>query len=183
MRSLIKFVPAVAALALFATACHHDTQNPDQVRSVQGPQFTATQLKSAQDDAKAKGTNNGLVQPGAADLDAALNELANVSVFFAFDDSTLTPEAQAKLTKVADVLVKYPALTIQVQGNTDERGTEAYNLALGQRRADSARGYLTRLGVKDGQITTVSFGDEKPKAATHDEAAYQQNRRDDVVAK
>ncbi len=179
MQSPIRLAPALFATALFGLGCSHaqPTRTNDQ------PQFTAQQLKSASDDAKAKDTNNGLVAAGSVDLDAALAQLRGVTVFFAFDEATLTPEATASLSRVADVLNKYPNLSIQVQGNTDVRGTEQYNLALGQRRADAARDYLTRLGVKPGQISTVSFGEEKPKDPAHNDAAYQQNRRDDVVAK
>lgn len=182
MRSLIRFAPLTVAVALFGSACASKQNNSGQ-RTNDQPQFSASQLKSAKDDAKAKGVDNGIVQAGSADLDAALNDLAHVSVFFEFDKATLTDDAQQKLSRVADVLTKYPNLSIQVQGNTDERGTEAYNLALGQRRADAAKDYLARLGVKPNQVTTLSFGDEKPKAQGKDEASYQQNRRDDVVAK
>jgi peptidoglycan-associated lipoprotein len=119
---------------------------------------------------------------GQADLDAALAELKNVTLFFEFDAATLTKEAQDKLSKVADVLVKHPELTVRIEGNCDERGSEQYNLALGQRRADAAKKYLDQLGVKETQITAISFGAEKPKANGHDEEAWKQNRRDDVNA-
>jgi len=181
MRFLIRAFPVAAALALCAAGCSHAQQG--QTRTNTQPQFTAQQYKDAAKDAANKHTDNGLAAAGSADLDAALRELANVSVFFAFDEATLTPDAEAKLSKVADVLTKHDNLSIQIQGNCDERGTEAYNLALGQKRADSAKNYLTRLGVKPAQINTISFGDEKPKVNAHDEAGYSQNRRDDVVAK
>jgi peptidoglycan-associated lipoprotein len=117
---------------------------------------------------------------GQADLDAALKALQGVSVFFEFDQATLTKNAEAKLSDVAGILVKHPELKVRIGGNADERGSEQYNLALGQRRADAARKYLDNLGVKDEQITAISFGAEKPKATGHDEDAWKQNRRDDV---
>jgi len=178
MRFLSRVIPAAVSALVLAAGCASNPPAP--TRTNDKPQMTAQQPKPA-DDGKAKLDNQ--VAAGAADLDAALRELAGVSLFFDFDQATLTAEAQSKLSKVADVLVKYPALTIQVQGNTDDRGTEAYNLALGQRRADAAKDYLARLGVKGAQVSTLSFGEEKPKDTAHDEAAYQQNRRDDVVAK
>jgi peptidoglycan-associated lipoprotein len=119
---------------------------------------------------------------GQADLDKALEQLRNVSVFFEFDSATLSKEAQEKLTTVADILVKHPELTVRIEGNADERGSEQYNLALGQRRADAARKYLDNLGVKKEQVTAISFGAERPKATGHDEEAWKQNRRDDVNA-
>jgi len=77
-----------------------------------------------------------------------MEALRNVSVFFEFDSATLTSEAREKLSAVGNVLARYPDLKVRVEGNCDERGTEQYNLALGQRRADSAKRYLTDLGVK-----------------------------------
>jgi peptidoglycan-associated lipoprotein len=119
---------------------------------------------------------------GQADLDKALQQLRNVSVFFEFDSAQLTKDAQEKLGAVADILVKHPELKVRVEGNADERGSEQYNLALGQRRADAAKKYLDNLGVKGEQITAISFGAEKPKNPGHDEAAWKENRRDDVNA-
>jgi peptidoglycan-associated lipoprotein len=120
---------------------------------------------------------------GQADLDKALEQLRNVHVFFEFDSATLSKDAQEKLTNVATILTQHPELKVRIEGNADERGSEQYNLALGQRRADSAKKYLDNLGVKSEQITSISFGAEKPKATGHDEEAWKQNRRDDVNAK
>src|SRR5205807_7864188 len=112
----------------------------------------------------------------------ALEALRGVSVFFEFDSATLTGDAKEKLTAVGDVLARHGELKVRIEGNCDERGSEQYNLALGQRRADAAKKYLDNLGVKAEQITAISFGAEKPKAAGHDEEAWKQNRRDDVNA-
>jgi peptidoglycan-associated lipoprotein len=119
---------------------------------------------------------------GQADLDKALEQLRGVSVFFEFDSATLTRDAQDRLAAVANVLAAHPELKVRIEGNCDERGSEQYNLALGQRRADSAKKYLAGLGVHGQQITAISFGAEKPKAQGHDEEAWKQNRRDDVSA-
>lgn len=120
---------------------------------------------------------------GQADLDKALEQLRGVSVFFEFDSATLTKEAQEKLSNVANVLTAHQELKVRIEGNCDERGSGQYNLALGQRRADSAKKYLATLGTGSGQITAISFGAEKPKALGHDEEAWRQNRRDDLTAK
>ena len=119
---------------------------------------------------------------GQADLDKALEQLRNVSVFFEFDSAILTKDAQDRLSAVANVLTAHPELKVRIEGNCDERGSEQYNLALGQRRADGAKKYLAGLGVQPQQITAISFGAEKPKAQGHDEEAWKQNRRDDVSA-
>ena len=94
----------------------------------------------------------------------------------------LTTDAKDKLSVVGDVLAKHPELKVRIEGNCDERGSEQYNLALGQRRAEAARKYLDNLGVKHEQITAISFGAERPKAQGHDEEAWKQNRRDDFNA-
>lgn len=120
---------------------------------------------------------------GQATLDQALAELWQLSVFFKFDSAILTTEAEGKLAVVAEVLVKHRELTVRIEGNCDERGSEQYNLALGQRRADASRKYLAALGVADGQISSISFGAEHPAASSHDEAAWAQNRRDDLNAR
>jgi len=117
---------------------------------------------------------------GQAELERAMESLRNVSVFFEFDSSTLTSEAKDKLSAVGTILAKHPDLKVRVEGNCDERGSEQYNLALGQRRADAAKRYLLSMGAHDRQLTAISFGDQKPKATGHDEEAWRQNRRDDL---
>jgi len=119
---------------------------------------------------------------GQAELDQALAQLRGVTVFFEFDSATLTKEASDKLSAVGNILVQHPELTVRIEGNADERGSEQYNLALGQRRAETARRYLDKLGVKGEQVTAISFGAEHPKATGHDEESWKQNRRDDVTA-
>ena len=76
---------------------------------------------------------------------------------------------------------QHPSTKVTVQGNTDERGSREYNLALGQRRADAVKRYLTVLGAEDRQIDTVSFGKEKPRCTASDESCWSQNRRADLV--
>jgi peptidoglycan-associated lipoprotein len=118
---------------------------------------------------------------GQAELERAMEALRNVSVFFEFDSSTLTSEAKDRLSTVGTILAKYPSLKVHIEGNCDERGSEQYNLALGQRRADSAKRYLVSMGAHERQLTAISFGDQKPKATGHDEEAWRQNRRDDLT--
>ncbi len=98
-------------------------------------------------------------------------------VFFGFDQYDLNAEARATLEKQAAWLNKFPAVRITIEGHADERGTREYNLALGERRANSAKDYLVALGVNPARISTISFGKERPAALGHDEAAWAQNRR------
>jgi peptidoglycan-associated lipoprotein len=104
--------------------------------------------------------------------------VANVGdrVFFAFNHADLTSDSDATLGRQAAWLAKYPSVNVLVAGNADERGTETYNLALGEKRADSARDYLVAQGVAATRIQTISYGKDKPVAAGNDEASYQQNR-------
>ncbi len=97
-------------------------------------------------------------------------------VFYDFNVATLKPDARATLDKQAAWLGKYPQNNVQVAGNCDERGTEEYNLALGQRRANAAAGYLEAKGVAQSRITTISYGKDRPTALGHDEQAWAQNR-------
>ena len=104
--------------------------------------------------------------------------VANVGdrVFFDFNKSTLSSDSDATLAKQSSWLAKYPSVNVLVAGNADERGTETYNLALGNRRADAARDYLVAQGVSASRISTISYGKDCPVAAGHDEASWQQNR-------
>jgi peptidoglycan-associated lipoprotein len=104
--------------------------------------------------------------------------VANVGdrVFFDFDRSTLTPDARATLDRQSAWLAKYPQVSVQVAGNCDDRGTEEYNLALGQRRANSSRDYLVARGVSSSRMSTISYGKDRPTALGDDEQAWAQNR-------
>lgn len=164
-------------LGAFAFACTHAQPAPDTSAQDQQQQ----QQKTAEAQKPMTAAEQYHAQ-GQADLDKALEQLRGVSVFFEFDSATLTKDAQDKLSNVAQILVAHPELKVRIEGNADERGSEQYNLALGQRRADAAKKYLDNLGVKREQITAISFGAEKPKALGHDEEAWRQNRRDDVNA-
>jgi peptidoglycan-associated lipoprotein len=89
-------------------------------------------------------------------------------------------EYKPMVTAHARYLAANRAQKITIEGNTDERGSREYNIALGQRRADSVRQMMVLLGVKEDQIETVSFGEEKPRNPGHDEAAFAENRRSDI---
>src|ERR1700677_251032 len=97
-------------------------------------------------------------------------------VFYDFNVSNLKPDARATLDKQAAWLAQYPQNNVQVAGNCDERGTEEYNLALGQRRANAAAGYLEAKGVAQSRVTTISYGKDRPTATGSDEQAWAKNR-------
>ena len=97
-------------------------------------------------------------------------------MFFDFNAATLSSDADSTIGRQAAWLSKYPNVNILVAGNADERGTETYNLALGQRRANAARDYLVAQGVAAPRGQTISYGKDCPVAAGNDDASYQQNR-------
>ncbi|TWG86240.1 peptidoglycan-associated lipoprotein [Cupriavidus gilardii J11] len=107
--------------------------------------------------------------------------LARRSVYFDFDSYSVKPEYQGMLNEHAKYLQGNRSRRILIQGNTDERGTSEYNLALGQKRAEAVRRSLATMGVPETQMEAVSLGKEKPKALGHDEASWAENRRADIV--
>jgi len=100
-----------------------------------------------------------------------------VDVFFAYDKSDLTAESRDVLANDAKLLKAAAGVRIVVEGHCDERGTNEYNLGLGERRANAVKNYLVSLGVSASRIKTISYGEEKPFAMGHNEAAWKQNRR------
>ena len=104
--------------------------------------------------------------------------VANVGdrVFFAFDSSQLSGDARGTLDRQSSWLGRFSQVNVQIAGNCDDRGTEEYNLALGQRRANAARDYLVARGVNSGRITTISYGKDRPTALGDNEEAWAQNR-------
>lgn len=98
-------------------------------------------------------------------------------VYFDFDQATLREEARARLSRNAEFLRSRPEFVVQIEGHCDERGTNDYNLALGERRAQAVREYLTQLGIAATRLRTVSFGEERPSCTQPDEACWQRNRR------
>lgn len=151
----LKLLGALGVAALLA-GCSHDNANT-----------------GASNGAGASvGQPSGPVPGSEADL------VANVGdrVFFALNQSGLTSDAKATLDRQSDWLAKYPQVAVQVAGNCDDRGTEEYNLALGQRRANAARDYLVAKGTTSSRISTISYGKDRPTATGEGEDVWSQNR-------
>jgi peptidoglycan-associated lipoprotein len=121
----------------------------------------------------ANASNSGGAIPGSEE-----DLVANVGdrVFFATAENSLSSDARGTLDRQSSWLGRYPQDNVQIAGNCDERGTEEYNIALGARRANSARDYLVAHGISSARITTISYGKDRPTALGSDESAYQQNR-------
>jgi len=129
-------------------------------------------------------------QTGAAQQEGAIsgdpftdpnNPLSKHTVYFDFDKSEIHPEDRDIIIAHANYLVQHPNIKVVLQGNTDERGTREYNIALGERRAKAVSQLMQLQGVANSQVEVVSFGKEHPVAMGHDESAWRLNRRVDIV--
>ena len=118
---------------------------------------------------------------GANALRDPNSPLSKRSIYFDFDSFNVKDEYRPLVEAHARYLQATRTARMTIQGNTDERGSREYNIALGQKRAEAAKRMMVLLGAQDGQIETTSFGKEKPRANGHDEAAWAENRRDDFV--
>ena len=117
----------------------------------------------------------------ASDILEGRTSAPMLPVYFDFDKSDIRANQVERIEKNADFLKQSSTVRIRIEGNCDERGTNEYNMALGERRAQSAKKYLVNLGVADARLETLSFGEEKPLLFGHDELSWDQNRRDDFV--
>jgi peptidoglycan-associated lipoprotein len=123
------------------------------------------------------GTSGGAVV-GTQDAETAQLESQLEPVYFDYDRSTIRPKAADKLKSHAEMIRGFPDWAyVTIQGHCDERGTEEYNLALGDRRADAVKRYLVTLGVPESRLRTVSYGELRPAVEGHDESAWSRNRR------
>jgi peptidoglycan-associated lipoprotein len=128
-----------------------------------------------QPDVNAQETPAQVEEEPGAEITAAASKLKDV--FFAFDEYSLTEEAREILASDGKVLSQTRKLNVVIEGHCDERGTVEYNLALGEKRANSAKSYLVNYGIEASRISTVSYGKERPFDPGHDEAAWAKNRR------
>jgi peptidoglycan-associated lipoprotein len=168
---------AVTVLAVSLAAC----TKPKQVQ----PEAQAP-AAAAQEGATTSGLGSEANAAGATTaLTAQQQALAALTakriVYFAYDSSEISPEYVGVVAAHAAYLVKYPTAHVRLEGHTDERGSREYNIGLGERRAQAVRKALMLQGVAESQLTTVSYGEERPAADGSDEAAYAQNRRVEIV--
>jgi len=185
------FLPAL--LALILSACSSTGDTPATVEDRTGSMTSSGQ--AAGDGKPAGGTETtGLGDAGVkgSALDGSgsyagdprkdpASPLSKRSVYFDFDSFVVKDEFRPALEAHAAYLLSKRDAKVVLQGNTDERGSREYNLALGQKRAEAVRKVLVVLGVSDGQLEAVSFGEEKPRNEADTEEAFAENRRVDVV--
>jgi peptidoglycan-associated lipoprotein len=156
-----------AAIAVSFAACAKKTK-PDQPEVVERDVDTTTEVV----------TDDGKFGPEDLDSDSCLRQRV---VYFDFDRSDIRGEAQQILSCHAKYLVDRPSAAVTLEGHADERGSREYNIGLGERRAQAVRRALMLQGVTEAQITTVSYGEERPSVQGSDESAYAKNRRVELV--
>lgn len=171
----------IIAASLCLAACAH---KPPRVT----PTNTAVPTNGA--GAESSGAAGASANEGAAGANAGAAEgaggpqeglLAKRTIYFDFDSSEIKGEGTDIVAAHAKYLAAHPNIHVRLEGNTDERGSREYNIGLGERRAQSVRRALLLQGASDAQISTVSYGAERPVDPGHDEAAWAKNRRVDIV--
>jgi peptidoglycan-associated lipoprotein len=120
-------------------------------------------------------------EPERKEFQERAQAFENQDIYFDFDSYVLTADAKAILNNKADFLKRYPKVKVTIEGHCDERGTTEYNLALGERRANSAYQYMSNLGIEPMRMTTISYGEERPLSVGQSEDAWARNRRDHFV--
>ncbi len=191
MKRVVRLAPALATLAVVLSACPKKPApaapapatpavNQDSLNRVRARADSIARTDAARRDsasrAQAEADRLRMERERAM---AALRTTLGAAVYFDYDSDALSDAARALLDGKLAIINANPQLRIRVAGHTDERGSDEYNLALGQRRAAAAKRYLTQHGVADDRIEVVSFGEERPAAQSKDETAYRQNRRDE----
>ena len=185
MRPGRSIVIVVVAASLFAAAAC-GKKKPPVLNPAAAPVTTAANPSTPRPPAPPEPVNEPTIVPAEpvredAIASGSLDEINRNSplmpVYFDYDSSDITPEGRVALDGNATVMKKYPSWTVTIEGHTDERGTAEYNLALGERRAVTARAYLVSLGVSADRLRTVSYGKEFPFDPGHDESAFSRNRR------
>lgn len=181
MRKKLWIILALAFIIpglLFTVSCAKKAVVDDAAMAKQAENDDAMKAKEAAEKAR----QEELARQRAMEEESMLKKEAmdmflNDDIHFEFDSSTLTPEAQLTLKKKAEWLQNNPEAMSTIEGHCDDRGTSEYNLALGDRRATSAKNFLVDLGISASRLTTISYGEERPIDPGQNEDAWAKNRR------
>jgi peptidoglycan-associated lipoprotein len=168
---------------LVGCASTPEEQKPAAIEDRQPSVADATPSAPKTPTTRAEPTTRGVAPDKVAvdPLKDPSNILSRRSIFFDYDQFVVKEEFKPVVAAHAKYLSQNRAMRMVIQGNTDERGSREYNLALGQKRADAVKRTMTLLGAQASQIETVSFGEEKPRAQGSTEQAFAENRRADIV--
>jgi len=193
MKTMKSIYPLAIALAatLAVTGCHSQKPVVTPLRGVPTPvvtdqnAFNTKPMNFGNGATGATGATATEIATAPPELFEGMiedtNALAAYTIHFAFDSAVIRSSEQANLQSVAQALSADSSTKLLIEGNCDERGTEEYNRALGERRALAAREALAKLGVDPMRIRTISYGKDRPVDPGHDESAWAKNRRDDFV--
>lgn len=188
MKRIIKFTIAMLPAAMLLVGCGTtgEATDEDQQAAAAAAAAEAQRAKEAEAAAAAAETATAepmqTAEPQKMDPFEDPNNMLSVRVvFFDFDSSAIRDDALAVIKAHSDYLAENSSVNFTLEGHTDERGTREYNLALGERRADAVRRMMIANGVSPSQIRVVSYGEERPAVMGHDEDAWSQNRRAEIV--
>lgn len=176
-----KLLMGLLLVNLLAACASEPTKDEAQAPEAAATESTATAAPEtgAADNAPVATEPTAAAQPqAAAEEDAAPGEN---SVYFPFDVDSVQAADRATVQAHGKYLSQHRGMKVRLEGNADERGSSEYNLGLGQRRANNVKKLLVLSGAKESQITTVSYGEEKPRCSAHEESCWSQNRRVDFV--
>ncbi len=184
MKSMIRLALAAWMMAVLA-ACGTGVKLEDDASKGPAPIESRDAAGAGQGGATAGGASGRDVEQVSIEQKDPLNDpaspLAKRSIFFDFDSFVIREDFRGTVEAHARYLLSNPTRRVVIQGNTDERGSREYNLALGQKRSEAVRRAMSALGVPESQMEAVSFGEERPRATGTDEAAFAENRRADLV--
>jgi peptidoglycan-associated lipoprotein len=171
-------------------ACAHQPQKANAVATPQAPASSRVSANTAP-AAAARTCSSDMdcderqlcIRSRCVDITAGLPECSTVRIHFDFNQADIHPDETSKLQRVGRCLKADHALHVTIEGNADERGTEDWNLALGDKRANAVENYLEQLGVSVAQLRTVSYGKDRPLCSQHNEECWAKNRRAALKAK
>jgi peptidoglycan-associated lipoprotein len=169
-----------AMLGVFTASCTKKMVKTEPVSTTE-PEVQNAQDKAGEETEQAGQPDGDRLWAETAAREAAEKAFVKENIHFAFDSSVLSEQAQEILESKADYLRRNPGVTVTVEGHCDDRGTDAYNIALGERRAESVKIFLVGLGIGTNRLDTVSYGEERPIVMGHDEASWAKNRRAQFV--
>ena len=180
MKKIFAAVIAAAYLAALG-GCSTQPSAPVDDQSTAAAAAAAAKPGTTTSGATTSGVSGTSTGAGGNPLKDPNNVLSKRSVYFEFDSFVVEDKYKAMVESHAKYLAGNKAAKVTLQGNTDERGSREYNIALGQKRAEAVKRVMVLMGAQDVVIETVSYGKEKPRREGHDEAAWAENRRVDIV--
>jgi peptidoglycan-associated lipoprotein len=177
MQKTLVFMAVAMLGALIVTGCSHRAKpTPASEASTAVPEQSQT---AGADSSRAGAMGEGAGTAGGAGVSAA--QLSNRVIYFDFDSSDIKPDYTGVVAAHARNLAANASIKVRLEGHTDERGSREYNIGLGERRAQAVKRALMLQGVGESQITTVSYGEERPAVTGHTEEAWARNRRVEIV--